>query len=245
MIFTTSWDDGHPCDQRIAEILDRYGLSGSFYLPIRNCEGYPVMDANVMRELDKTFEIGSHTLDHSYLPNLTTDAYNFQIISGKHQLEDILGHTVGGFCYPGGKINGAVRQAVIDANFVYARGINNFWLNCGLDRFEATTTLQFYPHQRQVLWRNFVKGGHYYERFSVFQTVAVATDWLSAMKNVVALQAETDNVVHIWGHSWEIEKNDLWSQLDNFLKFVSEIRPYTSSVEGLFKRTEPTQGKMT
>lgn len=136
------------------------------------------------------------------------------------------------------KINSVVRQAIIDANFDYARGISNFWLNCGLDRFEATTTLQFYPHQRQVLWRNFVIGGYYSERFSAFKSVAVATDWLSAMKNVVALQAETDNVVHIWGHSWEIEKNNLWSQLDDFLKFVSELQPYTCTVAGLFKHSE-------
>lgn len=244
MIFTTSWDDGHPCDERVAEMLDRYGLVGTFYIPIRNREGHPVMDVAAMRELDREFEVGSHTLDHIYLPDLPTDERNFQILSGKQQLEDVLGHAVGGFCYPGGKVNAAVRQAVIDAHFDYARGISNFWLNCGVDRFEVPTTIQFYPHRRQVLWRNFVKGGNYSERFCAFNSVAAATDWLSAMKHLVVSQAETDNVVHIWGHSWEIDKNDLWSPLDDFFRYVSEMQPQTCAVAGLFERAVRAFGGM-
>ena len=30
---TTSWDDGHPLDYRIAEMLQEYGLRGTFYIP--------------------------------------------------------------------------------------------------------------------------------------------------------------------------------------------------------------------
>ena len=30
---TTSWDDGHPLDLRVAELLTKYGLHGTFYIP--------------------------------------------------------------------------------------------------------------------------------------------------------------------------------------------------------------------
>lgn len=31
---TTSWDDGHPLDLRVAELLSEYHLQGTFYVPI-------------------------------------------------------------------------------------------------------------------------------------------------------------------------------------------------------------------
>ena len=32
MLFTTSWDDGHPSDLHVADLLERYGMKGTFYL---------------------------------------------------------------------------------------------------------------------------------------------------------------------------------------------------------------------
>ena len=66
-IFTTSWDDGHPLDTRIAELLSRHGFQGTFYVPLSNREGLPVMPPEEMRRLGRGFEIGSHTIDHCYL----------------------------------------------------------------------------------------------------------------------------------------------------------------------------------
>src|SRR5688500_11915407 len=43
-IVTTSWDDGHPLDIRLAEMLARHGVAGTFYVPLRY-EGVPVMDS--------------------------------------------------------------------------------------------------------------------------------------------------------------------------------------------------------
>jgi len=45
LVFSLSVDDGHPLDLRIADRLVRHGLRASFYLPIRNAEGAPVMTA--------------------------------------------------------------------------------------------------------------------------------------------------------------------------------------------------------
>src|SRR5262249_26496051 len=57
---TTSWDDGHPLDLRVADLLARHGLRGTFYVP-RTAEN-PTMTARQVRELSGTFEVGGHTL---------------------------------------------------------------------------------------------------------------------------------------------------------------------------------------
>ena len=37
-IITTSWDDGHPLDFKLAELLNKYNLKGTFYIPRSNAE---------------------------------------------------------------------------------------------------------------------------------------------------------------------------------------------------------------
>jgi len=243
VIFVTSWDDGHPFDERIADLLERYSLMGTFFVPIRNREGLPVLSAGAIRALDGQFEVGSHTQDHIYLTELSPGERWRQVIAGKMQLEDILGHAVEGFCYPGGKINSDIRQSVIDAGFSYARGINNFWLGIGSDRFDVPTTFQFFPHCRQVLWRNFARGGSYRSRFHSFRIMTSSDDWLAAMIRLIELEAETDNVIHLWGHSWEMERKCLWPQLDEFLRQVAAFCPQTSTVAELMARA-PISGRV-
>ena len=66
---TTSWDDGHPLDMRIAEMLAKHGLTGTFYAP-RSAET-EVMPMAQLKELSRSFEIGAHTLRHRVLTSAT------------------------------------------------------------------------------------------------------------------------------------------------------------------------------
>ena len=103
LAFTTSWDDGHPLDLRVAELLARYGCAGTFYVPRRNVEGRSVMTTHELRTLDAGFEIGGHTIDHVRLDRLQPIERRRQIVDGKRLLEDELGHAVEGFSYPWGR----------------------------------------------------------------------------------------------------------------------------------------------
>lgn len=230
MIFVSSWDDGHPLDARLGNLLQRHGLKGTFYVPIRNREGHAVMSHAEMRELDGLFEMASHTLDHCYLTGLSRRDCDHQIREGKQQLESILGHRVSGFCYPGGKWNASIREAVIDAGFEHARTVSNLWLDITRDAFSIPTTAQFYPHRAKVLWRNYLKGGHFGKRWHALRTLTTDRDWLSAMMRLADDCASRDGVMHIWGHSWEIEQHDLWPQLDALLTHIAALRPRALTV---------------
>ena len=100
-LLTTSWDDGHPLDLRIAELLTKYGLRGTFYVPLYNSR--PTMSPAQIRELAGSFEIGAHTITHPILARLDPSAAREEIMGSKRVLEQTLGHPVRWFAYPNGR----------------------------------------------------------------------------------------------------------------------------------------------
>ena len=224
-LFTTSWDDGHPLDLRLAELLAEHGFRGTFYVPIRNEKGRAVLAPHDLRELAAWFEIGSHTLDHCYLDSVNRDEARRQVIEGKRRLEDAVNCTVEGFCYPGGKHNAYIRSIVRDAGFAHARTIENFRFTLGEDPFRIPTTLQFYPHSPGVYLRNFVKRGHWWQRFPVFAAALGARNLFAQLAAALDGVCRRAGVFHLWGHSWEVEQLGAWGVLEDFLRYAAGLVP--------------------
>ena len=112
---TISVDDGDPSDLRTVDLLLKYGLQATFYIPAANAER-SVMSPCEIREIDRQFEVGSHTLNHVRLPPLPAekawragvDCVAEQIDEYLSQLPGVRGH------------GGQVRDAVLDK--AYSRG---------------------------------------------------------------------------------------------------------------------------
>ena len=51
--------------------------------------------------------------------------------------------------------------------------------------------------------------------------VALSFDWKQLIMKLFDKVNESGGVFHIWGHSWEIEENNLWGDLEEILKYVS------------------------
>ena len=64
LLITTSWDDGHLSDLRFADLPEKGGLSGTFYVPSTNSECRPVTRLTEFAQLGQRFQIGGHTQDH-------------------------------------------------------------------------------------------------------------------------------------------------------------------------------------
>ena len=81
VIVTTSWDDGHPLDLRLAELLASYGVAGTFYVPLNYDRVPPVTQARLLSLQDLGMEIGAHGIDHTMLTK-TKDLIN-EVVTGK------------------------------------------------------------------------------------------------------------------------------------------------------------------
>ena len=241
MIVVTSWDDGHPADLKIASLLNQYGLAGTFFVPIRNIEGQPVLCGQDLRSIDKHHEIGSHTYSHRRLDSVNHKVAREEIVSGKSALEDILGHEVTGFCYPGGRITRDAIDCLQQANFSYARSIENFRLDVGNDVYRMPTTMHVSPHMKNVYVRNFIKRGNFIRRAYCFSRAMASDSVWTTLERIASERAAEPIVLHFWGHSWEIERLDLWGPLERFLEFVNSLNPVSLTaaqcIETLRNRT--------
>jgi hypothetical protein len=239
MIVVTSWDDGHPSDLRIADLLRKYGLRGTFFVPKSNSEGKRVMTDHQIRTLDGDFEIGGHTLDHIYLDKLPPDESCQQIREGKRWLEEVLGHPVRGFCYPGGKRSARIAMQVSEAGFDYARTIENFRIDRKFDKMAVPTSMQFFQHRSTTLLKNLVSLGAYRKRTHAGMLCMASNDLSTRLSHLTRLSQVSGGVLHIWGHSGEIEDYNLWAQLDEFFRVISELTDVTCTVGELVSGVAP------
>src|ERR1700735_3499371 len=97
---TTSWDDGHPLDLRVAELLAKYGLSGTFYVPKTAETG--TMTTSQVAELSRAFEIGAHTVHHVELTCTSGHQVWQELVDSKAWVEDCTGKPCPMFCPPKG-----------------------------------------------------------------------------------------------------------------------------------------------
>ncbi len=232
MIVLTSWDDGHPLDLRLGDMLSKHGLAGTFFVPMSNQENKPVMNGVQLRQLDSIHEIGSHTLSHQYLLDCDRVVAKHEINEGKRQLEVELGHAVHGFCYPGGRFNAEISQMVKTAGFTYARTIENLCLDLGESCWQMPTTIQFYPHSPLTLAKNIL---HHWSlpKIPLILKRLKNDCFYTFARQMAETCAESDCVFHLWGHSWEIEKYDLWTELDQFLHYLSTLSTQSSTLEAI------------
>jgi peptidoglycan-N-acetylglucosamine deacetylase len=223
MIFVSSWDDGHPLDQRVGELLQRYGFKGTFFVPLQNREGAPVLAPAGLRALAACHEIGSHTLDHRYLRGLPEGIVRQQICEGRESLENLLGQRVEGFCYPGGEYEAMTVRLVREAGFRYARTVENLVTTAPLRPYAVGTTLQVYPHSSSVLARNLLRYPHRLSKAALLVRLFAGRTLEERLQIAAQYARERSGVLHIWGHSCELERQGLWDTLERFLRWVREF----------------------
>jgi peptidoglycan-N-acetylglucosamine deacetylase len=213
---TTSWDDGHPLDERLAEQLTARGLAATFYVPTR-CDR-PVCDAATLRRIAALgCEIGGHTTSHRVLTRLSDAEALGEMRDNRRALEDQLGTPVTSFCYPCGHFSRRLMRLARTAGFHRARTTMGLRHDAGGDPFALPVTVQCYPHGRGVHLRHALKEAN----LRGLRAWAVAG--LPAAPHDVLSQAltERDAIVHLWGHSWELEECGLWPLLTTLIELLA------------------------
>ncbi len=220
IIITTSWDDGHVLDLKLAELLDKYNIKGTFYVPINN-EEHSVMQPSELVEIANKFEIGGHTVNHIYLNTLNEAGAKYEVAECKTMLQDMVGRTINAFCYPGGKYTQRDIRLVNEAGFLFGRTTRLFHTSSHLQDQLMDTSMQAFHHSSVTLTKHCLKAGFlrpiaehlfFYKGNNNFPLLAEVL-----MNKILS----NGGVFHLWGHSWEIEEFGLWNELETVLKMLA------------------------
>lgn len=228
MVITTSWDDGDALDERLADMLDRHGLRGTFYIA-RTHRSDRLSEAEI-RALAARHEIGAHSLSHPNLTRLDRTAKTREVAGSKSWLEDVTGGPVAVFCYPLGRYDRETKRVVAEAGFRGARATGQFWIEPHRDPFAMRTTLQVHPallcnSTIGDLGRYLINERAYWGPGAVLRVSGSMLRGWSRVADLLLAAAALDNshVFHLWGHSWEIEEQGMWRECNAFLRSISEL----------------------
>ncbi len=221
---TLSYDDGVVEDRLLVEILNRYGLKGSFHLN----SGLLGREKNLRRDeiasLFQGHEISAHSVTHPHLDSIPREELAQQILEDRRTLEALAGYPVRGMSYPYGTHTPYVLAALPALGIEYARTTESHG--------------QFHIPENLLLWH----------------PTCHHNDDLSAKTEAFFTQNAKGRLrlLYVWGHSYEFPRNNNWDMIERFAERVAkegtawcatniEIADYLRALRQLRSNVDGTQ----
>ena len=228
-VLTLSYDDGVVQDIRLIEILDKYGIRGTFnintgrYLAedAERAKYYGRMKLSEAKQLyiGSAHEVAVHALNHPFLERLKADEVITEIMEDRKNIEAQYGTLARGMAYPYGTYSSEVVDVLAHCGICYSRTTKtteNFkfpenWLT-------LHPTCHHNNPKLMDLAKNFAENNSRYP----------SDNWL----------------FYVWGHSYEFDDRDNWNVIEEFAKYIGgrddiwyatniEIYDYVKAYEAL------------
>ena len=226
---TLSYDDGVEQDKQLLEIMQQYGLKGTFNLNsgLYAEEGteYPAGQIHrrmTEKQINEYFqnsgqEIAVHSLTHPFLEQLPGNLVIKEITEDRERLEKQFDTIVRGMAYPFGTYSDSVVEILKNCGIAYARTvISTFDFRMPADWLRLTATCHHKAPELMQLAKKFAED-------------------------------EVDRapyLFYLWGHSYEFEADDNWQVIEEFAEYISnrkdvwyatniQIYEYTKAYEQL------------
>ena len=202
--FNISYDDGVLQDVRFVELLNKYGLKGTFNLNSGLMKtGFSWIHENgmtvtrlredVVATLYEGHEVASHTCTHPYMEELSKAEILDQMQEDRSVLEGLLGREVKGFAVPFTYYSPLIAQCAREVGFEYAR--------------ISEETGKYVLPDDPYWWR----GGKFH--------------WDEDLESYVKAFLQTDEelaLCQIVGHSYDLDVADMWDSMESILRRVAD-----------------------
>lgn len=205
-------------DFRLADLLNKYNLPGTFYIPKHNAE-HEVMLPEQVAELAKQFEVGGHTINHIRLYSTDKNVLENEIDGSYKWLSDLLGNAPQSFCFPGGVFHQQAVDIVFKAGYKIARTTELLSTQSFTNSRLTPTTLQVYEHNAFTYAKHLLKRRRWLNLMqwlgnsSLYELEALTEGYLNRID-------KDGGCFHLWGHSWEIEEFGLWGKIEELFRII-------------------------
>lgn len=206
--FTMSYDDGTIHDRRLVEIMNRWGLRGTFNLnsaffgkkesspsPFGTIDTSKIEEWEVS-ELYAGHEIAGHGLAHASPTNVGSSTFMYETISDKANLERIAGKLVRGYAYPFGNYDRVSIDVLRLAGYHYSRTVGE--------------TAGFELPKDFMEWHSTCHHNHP-------RLMELAETFCSPDGPPFGRQ-----LFYLWGHSYEFATQGTWELIERFCQYMGE-----------------------
>jgi peptidoglycan-N-acetylglucosamine deacetylase len=222
-IVTTSWDDGSSFDIRLAELLESYRMPATFYIP-KYLPRRGLSDQDIV-DLAQKWEIGGHGIHHLDLAEVDYAVALSEIRGSKDYLEGLLGVPISSYAFPFGHSSDSAKEALLACGLSVGRTTAAF--SClPHDWLAMRTTIQAVEHSWSItsaIWSTVIANDMRPElRLEKFLLRGKKLKWIDLALETLRIARLKGGVWHLWGHSWEVEKFELWNDLERVFATVSQ-----------------------
>lgn len=190
---TLSYDDGLLFDRKLIEIMDKYGVRGSFHLNSGRLDDENHIKFTEIKELYKNHEVSCHGVWHASLDLLTQGSVIAEIMEDRKVLEQACGYPVRGMSYANGRYDDAAINTLRICGMEYARTVNStFSFGFPKDYLEWHPTC----HHKDCL--------EYSKKFL----------------DAISGRSSGPRLLYVWGHSYEFDRNNNWELIEEFCKMI-------------------------
>lgn len=121
-----TFDDGYKNNLKAIEILHRFHFPATIFLIVNKIGEKEYLSSDDISYFLKNTEvrIGSHTIDHAYLPSLDDKQLETEIRESKQKLEQLFSQKVLTIAYPIGGFNQKVLEKVNESDYLCACSTN-------------------------------------------------------------------------------------------------------------------------
>ena len=204
-VLTLSYDDGVVQDIRLINIMNKYGLKGTFNInssyycsedTVRDkFEGRMKLSEAKDLYLSSDHEIAIHGLTHPFLERLKKDEIAYEVLEDRICVERDYGRIARGMAYPFGTYS----QEVIDVLKI-----------CGIcySRTTRSTGNFSLPHN----WHELHPTCHHNDpKLMEYAKIFAEGKIHYALEN---------RMFYLWGHSYEFDNNDNWNVIEEFAEYI-------------------------
>ncbi len=200
---TLSYDDGVIQDIRLVEIMQRYGLKGTFnlnsglFFPENKKREHGERELT-LSQAKKLFinsgnEVAVHTFSHPFLEQLTEAEMINEIMTDRKNLSREFCCVANGMAYPMGTYDQRVVEVLKKCAIAYARTI------------KSTESFAFPTN-----WLTLNPTCHHNNKrlMELAEKFAAGDPW------------NRSTMFYLWGHSFEFDNDNNWDVIENFAKYM-------------------------
>ncbi|MFA6103968.1 MAG: polysaccharide deacetylase family protein [Victivallaceae bacterium] len=200
---TLSYDDGNVADRRLAGILNKHKIKGSFHLNAGTLGKNNVIAPEEIAELFQGHEISCHSFTHPFLERISRTEVVREMLEDRLELEKLAGYPVRGMSYPFGTYSQEVIEVLKSLDIVYARTVQSTGKFVLPENF-----LEWHPtchHKDNLL-----------ERTAQFKKTPYSF-----------------SLFYVWGHSYEFDRENNWGLIEDFCAEIAgdETIWYATNIE--------------